>query len=809
MPSPCDDLLVIDFSWWMSGPLATMTLADYGARVIKVEPPAGDPARAHPAFQTWNRGKESITLDLKTDEGRARAHELIAAADVVVTGFRPGVAERLGVGYEQAAQLNPRAVYAQITGFGENGASSGVHGYPALVAAKTGRMNLYEKIAARPGPGFVANPYAPFAAGMLLTQGILAALHQRRSTGRGQQVSVSMLGADILYDFYTWVLPQFSPAPPDAQRDRKHFAIAVGKTYDSQRVMRPDYRVPRPSIWCGVTKDNVWLWIENTAQHLCVAQMTALDLLHLYEDPRFAQLPAVFNEDDAEVLWEILLERLRSKTYDEWRKTFDQHEIGWERVSLGLDALEHRQVVHNGHRIQVPGLDSRTTFQPGPIARFSSGRWFDARRAPALNEHANANISRSPGVPATSDQRPASSSGPLAGITVIDLSTWLAGAYAPTLLAELGARVIAVEPPGGEPGRYLIGGLLAFATSQGKESIALDLKKPEALAIVHKLIERAGVVYHNFRPGVAERLGVDYETCRRLNPRTVYVNATSYGDSGPDTGRPSFAGTIAAMNGYAARQTGSGHPPTNASALDMEDLKREAWRLARTVDGSTDINAALAAVTAVLLGLHARERTGESQEILTTMINSNLHANSDELIDYEGRPPLSRPDADLFGLGAAYRLYETSDGWVFLACVTDKEWLAFCTLIERPDLQSSRNAIDLAQTLASILTGKPAAEWERLAAKASVPLAAVESRDPGPWSLEDEDVRSQRLMVPVMSETYGEYLRHGAMHRFSEAQPSFGPWEPVGGHTRSLLRELGYADSAIERLIAEGMVEGE
>ena len=195
MSAACDGILVLDFSWWMSGPLATMGLADCGARVVKVEPPDGDPARDLPAFQTWNRGKESVVLDLKTEAGLARAQDLIAVADVVVVGFRPGVAERLGIGYEQVSEINPRAVYASITGFGEQGKFRHLKGYDALVAAKSGRMTVYERIAVRPGPGFSANPYCSFSAAMLLTQGILAALHRRRETGLGQKVSVSMLGA--------------------------------------------------------------------------------------------------------------------------------------------------------------------------------------------------------------------------------------------------------------------------------------------------------------------------------------------------------------------------------------------------------------------------------------------------------------------------------------------------------------------------------------------------------------------------------------------------------------------------------------
>src|SRR3989337_1596766 len=103
-------------------------------------------------------------------------------------------------------------------------------------------MTLYERIAPRPGPGFSANPYCSFSAAMLLTPGVLAALHRRRETGMGQQVRVSMLGAILPFDLHTWILPQFTPATPDAEKDTRRFAIAVGRTYDSQRVPRPDFR---------------------------------------------------------------------------------------------------------------------------------------------------------------------------------------------------------------------------------------------------------------------------------------------------------------------------------------------------------------------------------------------------------------------------------------------------------------------------------------------------------------------------------------------------------------------------------------
>ncbi len=820
MSGACDGIRVVDFSWWMVGPLATMVLADYGAEVIKVEPPDGDPARDLPAFQTWNRGKESVVLDLKTDAGRERALELIRTADVVVTGFRPGVAERLGIGFAQVHEANPRAIYASVSGYGSKGTRRHLHGYDALVAAKSGRMTIYEHIADRPGPGFIANPYCSFSTAMLLTQGILAALRSRRQTGVGQEVSVSMLAALLPFDLNTWILPQFKPVDPDAKKDTRHFATSIGRTYDSQRLSRPDVRVPRPSIWCGVTKDGVWLWIENTAQHLCVEQMTALDLLHLYEQERFAQLPAVFNEDDGEALWQILLERVRSKTYEEWRQIFDGHKMGWERLAEPLEALEHRQVIHNGHRVEVPGLEDQPTLQPGALVRCSESETRIGRRAPRLGEHTEQPFDRAesaePALPP--DAARAGKRGPLSGITVIDMSTWLAGAFAPTILAELGARVIAVEPLGGEPGRYLMGGVLALVTSPGKESIALDLKRPEGREIVHKLIAQADILYHNLRTGVPERLAVDYETCKKLNPQLIYLNASAYGDSGPDRARPAFAGTIAAMSGYGLRQAGGGHPAPESQTLDMEDLKKEAWRLARTVDGSSDVCAAMGAVTAALLGLQARDSTGVGQALMTTMVCSNMLANSDELIAYDGRPPIRRADADLFGLGPLYRLYETSDGWVFLACVRRKEWEAFCAAVGKPELQpswgagwqsdgASQEGEALATTIAELLLARPAAEWEAFMAEHDVPLVAVELRTPGLFSLEDEELRAQGFMVSVHSSQYGDYLRHGALHQFSADEPRIGAWEPVGGHTRAILSELGYSEEQIDRLLSEKLVE--
>jgi crotonobetainyl-CoA:carnitine CoA-transferase CaiB-like acyl-CoA transferase len=840
MAGALDGLRVVDLSWWMAGPLATMVLADNGADVIKVEPPGGDPARVLPAFQTWNRGKQAFVLDLKTDSGREMAQKLAADADVIVTSFRPGVAERLGIGYGAVRALNPSTIYASISGYGEDGPRAALKGYEGLATARSGRMMMFERVADRDGPAFPVLPCASYTAAMLTAQGVLAALHQRERTGRGQKVSVSLLSSLMLYDLIMWIGWQLrggdiqaegQTAPMMLQKlmgERQMLGSTKGQAYDPAQMHRPRIRVPRPNYLTAVTKDGVWLQFANTIDRLCVAQMTALGLLDLYGEERFAKLPAVATEDDAEELWATVLERVREKTYEEWLPLFEgQPDLAVERIATPAESMRHRQIVHNGSVIEVPGMDGQPTLQPGPIARFSATPSVIGAAAPSLRESGalaqgrgpeqrfGGNIDASgPGPRPTGEER----GPPLDGITIVDFSAWIAAPLATSILANLGARVIKVEPVGGDMSRYSTGGLLSFPMTQGKQSISLDLKHPEGREIVRKLIERADVVVHNLRSPVPERLGIDYESCRALNPAVIYLNAASYGDSGPDAGKPMFFATAAAMGGNQLRQVGEGHPIPGAEGFPMEDLKQEAWRLLKAAEGNADPIAAVAAATAVLMALRHRDHTGEGQSVLTTMIGSNMYANSDEAITYEGKPASPTVDADLLGFSAAYRLYEAAAGWVMLACVRRSEWEAFCAAIERPELAGkwgaawsrecrSTEGARLADSISQALRGRSAAEWEALAMQSDLPLVAVELRDPGRFNMEDEEMRRLGHAVRVASPVHGEYWRHGALQRFSEATQAFGPWDPLGGHTQAILRELGYGQKTVDQLAAEKVIE--
>ena len=158
------DTRVVEFGQYIPGPLLGMLLADQGAEVIKVERPGGDPGRAEPAFATWNRGKRSVVLDLKSAGGQRSAQELVATADVLIENFRPGVANRLGIGFQELSQANPGLVYCSLPGFGEDSPRRDQQGWEPIVGAATG---AYSAVEGDPDPLYLPLPVASTFAAIL------------------------------------------------------------------------------------------------------------------------------------------------------------------------------------------------------------------------------------------------------------------------------------------------------------------------------------------------------------------------------------------------------------------------------------------------------------------------------------------------------------------------------------------------------------------------------------------------------------------------------------------------------------------
>ena len=803
MTRPCDGIRVLDFTLGTTGNLAAMVLGDYGADVLKIEPPDGDPWRDQPAWPFWNRGKRTLSLDLKSEQGRERVQMLARDADVAVVAFRPGVPERLGIGYEDLSRLNPGIIYCSITGFGPRGPFAHLKAYEGIVDARTGRMFEFGGIAARTGPGYNAVASASFGATHGALQGILAGLHRRRQTGRGALVETSMLQGNTAYDMVRWYAIQREGVDPIA-KDR---ATSWGAL---------QHQVPRPNYLCAVTKDGVWLQFANTMPHLFMAQMNALDLTHLYEDPRWFDLPALKDPADSEGVWEAVLERVRSKTWAEWREILDrERDMNVEPIISTQDAFDHPQVRFNGHVAEVGGTEqpgvavtmSETPGMPGELPRsVAEGEFWrvrDGRQAerPAAVQTAAEDLERAP----------------LEGLLVLDFATYYASPFGAALLADYGARVIKIEPPGGEYSRTAAGRLLSFKTSGGKEGLAVDLKHPEGRAILEKLVRKADILLHNFRPGVPERLGIGYEQVKALNPKIVYHYGASYGPSGPFSFKPGFHPTAGAICGNALHQMPPAAITPDDAILPLEDLKQKAWRMLQANEGNPDVNSALNVGTAMMLGLEARESHGIAQAQFTTMICANLYGNADDAIRFAGKPVRSEPDVDLYGTSALNRLYRCAGGsWVFVACPFEHDWRALGEAVghlewlEDPRFatSSSRAANDgpLADALADVFATAHADEWERLLSAADVACARADAGNVAQFAVEEPSNEELGFTVSVEHPTHGAYLRHGPIMMVAGTRARIGPMCEIGEHTRPILHELGYSDMEIDTLRDRGVV---
>jgi len=203
------DVRVLDLSWGIAGALGVLLLAEQGADVIKVEPPGGDPFREYNGYAVWNRSRRSVTIDLKNPDGLAAFHELAATADVLVETFRPGVTDRLGIGYETLRERNERLVYCSCPAYPEGHRMAGKPGYDALVQASSGQQ--WEQPGWRLGPIFLHMPMPSMAAMFLVPTGILAALIAREETGRGQHVRTSLFQGALLYTTQIWTWATKAP----------------------------------------------------------------------------------------------------------------------------------------------------------------------------------------------------------------------------------------------------------------------------------------------------------------------------------------------------------------------------------------------------------------------------------------------------------------------------------------------------------------------------------------------------------------------------------------------------------------------
>jgi crotonobetainyl-CoA:carnitine CoA-transferase CaiB-like acyl-CoA transferase len=794
-PRPLDGLEVVDFTETLTGVHVTQTLADFGADVVHVERPGGTALRAQPAWPFWGRGRRSVVLNLEDPGDREVARTLGAGADVVVETWRPGVADRLGIGYADLSRLNPRLVYCSVTGFGRDTPWSHLKAYEPVVLAKLGGLDAFSGLSDRPGPSYVSAPYCTFSAGMLGLQGILAALVEREESGCGQRVETTLVQGILAHDIATWLILKIAANFPGAFN-------ATGPI-DWDRMVPISPMVFR--LMVGFSKDGRFMQFSQTSERLWEAMLRLTGLGTVMEQRGWDVRTMAEDGEMRLAFWEKALEVIRSKTYDEWVLDFDREPDVWaEMFRSGSELLHHPQMLHDNLTTLIDDPAFGQVHQPGALVRMRTTPAKLGAPAPAVDEHGASirSAARPHEQPSAVPGARLPTGAPLSGMTVIELGTYYAAPFGTAILADLGARVIKIEQLDGDPIRTLapfpeVG---AIKVLQGKESVAIDIASEKGHALVLELVRRADVVLQSFRAGVAERHGYTAAELLAVNPELVYLNAPGYGTDGPMGHRPAFAPTIGAGSGLGFRNVGGRQNAPQDPAMSLEDVKRYTLRMvsSTTVLGHADGFAALGVASALLLGILAKKRGHGGQEMSTSMLSTMAHVLSEDMVEYEGRRDLTVPDKDLYGLGPLYRLYAAADEtWVFVAAPTEDDWGALSTALElTADLRDDHDK--LAAVLAEKFAARPAAEWE--AALTKVDVACVEVAK-GPV----EDVvwfsggagAAMDIVTPAEHPVVGEYQRLKPLVRFSRSAGVTGPAPLVGQHTDQVLAELGYDAAAI------------
>ncbi len=372
-----EGISVVELGAWVAGPGAGGLLADWGADVIKVEAPAGDPMRRlfsvlsghgepqSPPFDLDNRGKRSVVLDLRSEEGRADLHALVATADVFLTNLRPDAVERLGFGPEMLLEDHDRLVYAQVSGFGRTGPDAHRAGYD--LGAFFARSGMASQ-AVPPGQPPVANAggVGDHITGTTVTAGICAALFARERSGRGQLVDTSLLRAGI----YTMGWP-----------------LSIQLRYGKHLPTEARTSVGNPLINSYEAGDGRWFWLLGLeAERHWPPLLRAIGREELADDERFATPKD--RRKHATALIRLLDEIFGGADRAHWTARFDEHDVWWAPVNTLAEVVEDDQAVAAGAFVDVPegagAAAHRAVMSPVDFSETPSG---PRRGVPGLGEH--------------------------------------------------------------------------------------------------------------------------------------------------------------------------------------------------------------------------------------------------------------------------------------------------------------------------------------------------------------------------------------------------------------------------------------
>jgi crotonobetainyl-CoA:carnitine CoA-transferase CaiB-like acyl-CoA transferase len=737
-----DGIRIVDLSDGIAGPVATLLLAEAGADVIAVEPPAGAANRSTAGFHTWMRSKRSVVLDLDQPADRASLDDLLAAADVVVHNHGPTRARELGLDDATLAERHPQLIASSMLSWPANHAEADMPVDELLALARLGLLD--EQQGYRDGPIFLRCPIGSWCASHLGAIGIMARLIARERTGRAGPAHTSIAQGALVPTAMHWRRVEL-PSP----------SLAIG--------------MPKAQTGASLFEsgDGVWLHLmgEPTKSPLFREAM--------------AQVRPEGQRDDPTVLFGMFdgwADALMLHPSHEWLETFWANDVPVQPALAPGEIFTNDQALANNYVVEVdhPELGhiamagSPITVEPPTRVR---------NFAPALGQHTREVLDewkpreREHSV-ATTD---AEQRWPLEGVKVVDAGGFLAGPLGPMMLADLGADVVKVEATTGEGMRNVEWAF--FGCQRGKRDVALDLKSPAARPAVEALLAQADIFHHNVRMPAAHRLGLDEESVRAVNPDIIYCHTSSYGPEGPRADWPGYDQLFQASCGWEVAGAGEGNPPM--------------WHRF----GFMDHLCAMGSVIATLLALYHRDRTGQTQFAAGSLLGGGVLTGSETYLDPSGKTAaVPMLDHEQTGVSPGYRILPVTDGWIAIAATTDDQLHALCTAAGVSVVDAAADAL-ATRTSDDALTALTAA---------GVPCEAVRL-DQCESFFASADNDAAGMIARYRHVDYGDVEQPGAFWAFGDLDVKLDRAPPgLGEHTVEVLTEVGLDRDTIDAMLAEG-----
>jgi crotonobetainyl-CoA:carnitine CoA-transferase CaiB-like acyl-CoA transferase len=683
---PFSEVRVLEFSTGIAGRTAGMLLADFGAEVVRALPRGERPQPTDPETLCWDRGKHLTEV-----ASPAQLSRLVDSCDVLLTDTRPGELESWGLDAKTVRGRTPDLIHGWLPPYATRGRWSRLPADPLLLAAVGGFAAHFPATTDRPVAPVV--PTVNYLHGALGATAIAAALLARARTGQGSGVTVTGLHAVAA-----------------AQGTMMMAGLDVERIFSAGKKLggAPNFRTYRAA-------DGRWLYLAALTPDFFFRALDVLDRMDVLVRPDVAgEFTNILRPETGDAIGAELAEVFARRPCADWLAALAAAGVPAAPVSTRADWLASEVLAANGARVDVehpvlgpvvlPGIPVTLSETPGAVGRLTTGELVPADTLWQTREHRAA--------PTTATRQL-----PLAGLRVIDLSTFLAGPFVSALLADHGAAVTKIEAPSGDP--YRVYSASYAAVNQGKTGRTLDLRTPDGREQLLRLVADADVLVDNLRPASLDRLGLGAEVLATANPALVRCSVSAYGRSGPWADLPGFDPVVQALSGLMLAQGGTGQPVHSTAPVH---------------DAATGTLAAFGALAALL----TRARTGRGQHVTTSLAAATTLLQSAELTTFAGRPPTAEGGQDFAGRTPYHRLYQAEDGWLAIAASTPQQRTAVLRVVGHPDWST---VTDLAGRLGRELAGRPVEVWLELLAGQDVPagrVLAVEGELDDPFLVENK-----------------------------------------------------------------------